>query len=207
MIRKLLIIALAFVTLAAVALLLAHPARTRGEVSFTTETPSVAPAEGMTIRDRVKITRVHHHIRFTRIASRAPGPCYRIDAVVIGDNPLIDDIVTGTGHFHWCVDGQHPNQLVDKNSYSNSDHSESWGWELANIELTSGRGWSNTWCLDPGETGPCFPVQYRYWRYTFRWTRLIGVFGQGITLHKTLYAGCTVRGNPGGFHCGTGDVT
>lgn len=193
------------VLLAALFLAATQPASTHGLVTFTTESPSVSP-QGRTLFQKVKITHVRHRIRFTRLSSRSSGPCFRVDATVIGDNGLIDKIVSGTGHFHWCVEAQHSNRLIDKFSYANKDHSESWGWELDKIEANAGRGWSSTWCLSEGEQGPCFPVQYRYWRFTFRWSRLIGVFGQGVTLHKTLFAACTVRGVPGGYDCGTGEA-
>jgi len=207
--RWVLVVLFAFMVALSLLNWLSKPVSTHEQISITTESPTLAPAEGMLVRrlaDKGKITRVHHKIHLTRLSSRATGSCYRVDARVIGDNPLIDDIVTGTGHFHWCVNRLHPNRILDKYTYANKDHSESWGWELNNIELTSGMGWSTKWCLDPGEQGPCAAVQYRYWRFTFRWDRGISVFGQEIKMHKTLYTACTVRGNPGGFVCGTGEV-
>lgn len=209
--RKVLAVAVALLLVLGLFIVLSNPSGTSGSVTFTTETPSVAPV-GMlmstrsTVRERVRITRIRHHIRFRKIGSRSTGPCYRIDARVVGENGLIDDIVTGTGHFHWCVSSRRPVRIVDKYSYANKDHTESWGWSLDSIETTAGQGWSDKWCLEFGEQGPCQAVEYRYWRFTFRWSRGIDILGQELKLHKVLYAACTVRGNPGGYHCGTGEA-
>lgn len=207
--KRLFYIVLGILLIAVVALLVSQPMRTRGDVVFQTEAPMIVPAEGMTVyEDNGKITRVHGRVRFRKLGttSRATtGPCYRIDARVIGDNGLIDEIVVGTGHYHWCVEAAHPNQLIDRYTYSSSDHHESWQWHLTNVDVVRGQGWSSTWCLNDGEQGPCFPVQYRYTRFVFRWDRGLSIFGQDIKMHKTLYVACTVRGNPGGHACSTGE--
>lgn len=209
MMKKVLMIVAIVALLIAGIIIISQPTDTRGEVNFTTESPHAMLRRS--IREKVKITQVRHRIRFREVSpaggrARASGSCYRVDATVIGENKLIDEIVTGTMHAHWCVKAGNPNAIYDRYTYANSDHHESWGWTLDGIEVAKGAGLSTTWCLDPGEIGPCpAHVEYRYWRFRFGWERGISVFGQEFKMHKHLYVSCTVRGDPGGYLCKTGE--
>mgnify|MGYP001297321411 CR=1 FL=1 len=74
--------------------------RTRSEVTFTTLQPESVQPQGLRIAD-VKSTKLRRHVRFHKLdpQTRAmTGPCYRVDNRIIGDNAVIDEIVTGTGH-------------------------------------------------------------------------------------------------------------
>lgn len=205
------VVALAVLTAAFV--FLTTPTKTGGSVSGPI---SVGP-EGKTVTEvslwdwkhKYKVRTLHHRVSMTKITARTRtnvGPCYRVDAYTWGDSWAIDKVVRGYGHFKVCMKAGDHHALIDKYSYASSGHSESWFWDLQGIEVTKGAGWSTTWCLDPGEQGPCEPVEYRYWRFTFQWKQGVNIVGQDVAHHKTLYLGCTLRGEPGGYHCGSGEV-
>jgi hypothetical protein len=136
----------------------------------------------------------------------AVGPCYRVEGEVHGDSWAIDKVTQGLGHFKVCMKAGDHTKIADTGTGASSSHRESWLWGFESVDVTKGEGTSTTWCLDPGEQGPCLPVEYRYWRYTFHWKQGVSIFAQDVAHHKTLYIGCTLRADPGGYQCGTGEA-
>jgi hypothetical protein len=155
-----------------------------------------------------QVRHIGHHISVvrTRVANRASsGPCYRVEAEVHGDARLIDKVVQGLGHFKLCMQANDHTKILDAYTGASSSHRETWMWDFTGVDETKGAGVSDHWCN--GGVGPCLPVEYRYWRFTFHWLQGVSVFGQTVGLHhKTLYVGCTLRAGGGGFHCGTGEA-
>jgi hypothetical protein len=160
-----------------------------------------------TWNNKGEIRRIGHHVQ--RINSKAltratVGPCYRVEAEVHGDARHIDKVVQGFGHFKLCMQAGDHTKVNDAYSSASSSHRETWLWSFDHVDLVTGAGVSTHWCN--GGIGPCLPVEYRYWRYTFSWKQGVSIFGQDIAHHKTLYIGCTLRAGPGGFQCGTGEA-
>lgn len=164
------------------------------------------------------IRKIGHHAHRTNLKAKRrsssaatmsgalSGPCYRVDAEVHGDSRLIDKVVQGWLHAKICMKPGDHTKIMDKYSGASSSHKETWLWWVGTVDEVKGAGVSTTWCLDPGEQGPCQAVEYRYWRYTFQWKQGVSVFGQDLAHHKTLYVGCTLRAGQGGYQCGTGEA-
>lgn len=153
------------------------------------------------------IQRIGHGVTMTktRIKGRAlSGPCYRVDAEVHGDSALIDKVVQGFGHFKLCMQAGNHNRVLDRYTNASASHRETWLWWNGSVTEVKGAGVSSTWCN--GGVGPCQPVEYRYWRFTFQWLQGVSIFGQDLAHHKTLYIGCTLRAGPGGYQCGMGEA-
>lgn len=130
-----------------------------------------------------------------RASLTATGPCYVVHRDEWGDSGTYQHVVRGTGHFHWCVGAQHPENIV---SFSHSfDHYESQLWRLNWVEESDGGGVSSTWCT-PNGNGPCFPVEYRFYRFRYQFVRGANIQGVDLQEHATFYVQCTVRGNAPG---------
>lgn len=206
--RTLLFIAIAILAVFTIVLIAATSA-TNGDSSevFTT-----VPPEGRLISTTGwksgNIKTSHHKQRFTKLSSRAiTGPCYRVDEYKWGDSGTVTKIVMGLGHFRWCVGAQHPNRIA--NFSATFEHSETSMqlWRLNWVETSERRSWSSTWCTSNG-SGPCYPVQYHFFRYKYQFIRGATVGGIELAQHATFYIQCTIRGDApsskGNHECYTG---
>ena len=144
------------------------------------------------------------HARLVQLDVGNTGPCYRVHKYKWGNSLTVSKIVLGIGHFHWCVGAQHPENVVSFDH--NFEHSETSGqlWRLNWVETSSGGGTSSTWCSSDG-TGPCFPVEYKFWRFRYQFIRGATVAGIDLAQHATFQIQCTVRGNSpnvkGNYEC------
>lgn len=157
-----------------------------------------------------RIRRIGHSTQITRNRTRSltratSGPCYHVDAEVHGDSKLIDHVVEGWLHAKLCMRAGDHTMVLDKYTNASSAHKETWMWDFQGVDVVKGAGVSTTYCN--GGVGPCLPVEYRYWRFTFHWIQGVNIFGQTVGLHhKTLYVGCTLRAGNGGVQCGMGEA-
>jgi hypothetical protein len=125
----------------------------------------------------------------------ATGPCYVVHRDEWGDSGTFEHVVRGTGIYHWCVGAAHPENIV---SFSHSfDHYETQLWKLNWVETTAGGGVSSTWCT-PNGSGPCYPVDYKFFRFRYQYVRGANIQGVDLQEHATFYVQCTVRGNAPG---------
>lgn len=207
---KIIIAVLLAIAVALIAIGLTSPDSSGGSSSVTYNVPpegKLIMVSQTTWNRKGRVRHIRHHINRTNLRTRAlnVGPCYRVDAEVHGDSKVIDKVVQGFGHFKLCMRAGDHTKVNDRYSGASSSHRETWMWGFDHVEFVKGAGISTSWCNDG--VGPCRPVEYRYWRYTFFWKQGVSVFGQDIAHHKTLYIGCTLRAGAGGFQCGTGDVS
>lgn len=154
-----------------------------------------------------RVRHLGHHVSKTQLRSKSralSGPCYRVDGEVHGDSKLIDKVVQGIGTFKLCMKAGDHSKVLDAYTSAAPSHRETWLWNFDHVDTTTGAGVSTTWCN--GGVGPCPPVEYRYWRFTFFFKQGVSIFGQDLAHHKTLYLGCTLRAGRGGYQCGTGEA-
>lgn len=215
--RRTLIILLIIALVAAFFVIISSPMHQGGSarkvggnlgVTFLGQPASARVITETTWNRKGKIRRWHHH--FTRLSSAptilAAGPRYTIEGETHGDSWAIDKVVQGICHFHITMSSVDHDRILDKYSGASCDHRETWLWNLRSIDKVTGAGWTSTWCLDPGQYGPCKPVEYRYWRFTFRWMQGVSIFGQDVAHHSNQWVACTLRGGGAGWSCNTGDV-
>lgn len=188
--------------------------KTSGNLGLVLGTPAAAHPLHMTYEEwlrKAKVRSWHHHFERVSTSSRAIlaaiGPRYTIEGETHGDSWAINKVVQGICHFHITMSPTDHRRIMDKYSGASCDHRESWFWGLRYIEKTTGSGWTSTWCLKDGQQGPCYPVEYRYWRFTFQWAQGVDVLGQDIAHHSTQYVACTLRAGGTGWQCSVGDVS
>lgn len=203
--RRIVLVVLLVVALVVAFIAVTTPSHTGGSSTYIgppVHTTSLVLVSPKTWKRKGKVRHIGHHVTVQR--TRSGDGSYRVEAEVHGDSLLIDQVVQGLGHFKLTPKaGTHHTKVSDKYTNASSSHRESWLWGFDNVDTVTGAGVSTTWCN--GGTGPCQPVEYRYWRFTFHWKQGVSIFGQDVAHHKTLYIGCTLRANYT-FHCGTGEA-
>lgn len=219
--RNILVVLLIVALIGAVIVIVSAPSNTGGSTKYTKLSPvqttstltdvpirtmSLVQVSQKTWKRKGKVRHVHHHTSVTRLKTRAlSGPCYRVDTEIHGDSWAISHVLQGLLSAKLCMKAGNHSNVLDKYTSASSSHRESWLWQYQGVDEVKGAGVSTNWCN--GGVGPCAPVEYRYWRFTFSWVQGVNVFGQTIGLHhKTLFIGCTLRAGNGGFHCGMGEA-
>lgn len=134
-----------------------------------------------------------------RIAARSgTGPCYVVNETRYGNSGTWQKVVSGTGHFHWCVAAANHAKIAKY--WSNFDFDDNWllGWTLewSKIDKDSDIAWTSTWCSDDG-SGPCYNVQRKTREYRWQFVRsvYVPILDKIVDQHATFYAICTVRGD------------
>ncbi len=208
--KRAILVVLLLIALIVAFVAITTPSSSGGSVTYVgpkgkIQTQSLVVVSQKTWNRKGQVRRIGHGVTITRTRTRtASGPCYRLEAEVHGDSWAIDKVVQGLGHFKLCMKAADHTKVNDSYTSASADHRETWLWNFNGVDVTKGAGVSTTWCN--GGVGPCLPLEYRYWRFTFHWMQGVSVFGQDFAHHKTLYIGCTLRAGNGGYQCGMGEA-